>query len=234
MGTFVGARPWRTGMPWNIWKSWSECLHICSAECEHKLSAFDCSSFTSKYITIIYSVCGIIFISLPFAFYIFDLPREDWMLPLTLRIFFTNNKAHPGYALNFLVSAYAVNNLCLMLAGKFGIRTHCQFLITDFNHPFQPPIWHSCICVSTYSFNWPFARPTVMISVKHRAEHPRDSSMTICANASSSSRKYACKSLPDAYVWCTSLFPFEFADSWRIWRAFLSGKYSCNASLRFW
>lgn len=65
-----------------------------------------------------YTLCGVIFNILPFVFYAFNLPREDWMLPLTLRIFFINNKAHPGYEFTFVVSAYCVNTLCVLLAGK--------------------------------------------------------------------------------------------------------------------
>lgn len=79
---------------------------------------------TSKYITILYATCGIIFIILPFIFYAFDLPRDEWMLPLTLHVFFINSKAHPGYEITFVVSAYLVNTICLLIAGNIYNYTY--------------------------------------------------------------------------------------------------------------
>lgn len=92
----------------------------------------------SKYLTATYSICSVMFNIFPFIFYFFDLPRDDWMLPLTLRVFFVSNKSHPGYEITFLISGYLVNSICLSLAGNAQLNNapnqttyECQLSATD-------------------------------------------------------------------------------------------------------
>lgn len=114
-------RPWKMVMRWNIWKSWSEFYVISQSRRRANLlpnNFLVIFSFTSKYLTIIYISAGITFVTSPLIFYIFNLPREEWMQPITVRLFFTDRKSHPGYEINFFLSVYIINILCVLLAGN--------------------------------------------------------------------------------------------------------------------
>lgn len=76
-----------------------------------------CCSLSGKYIVLSYYSAVLSFFLTPLAFYVLNIPNSDWMLPVTLRIFFTNQKSHPGYELNFVYSACLINFFGSVLAG---------------------------------------------------------------------------------------------------------------------
>lgn len=71
----------------------------------------------AKYITLSYCLAGISFILTPLVFYALRIPNSEWMQPVTIRMFFTNNKSHPGYEINYVYSASLVNYFTFMAAG---------------------------------------------------------------------------------------------------------------------
>lgn len=200
-------------------------------------------SIASKYITIIYSICGVTFIILPFVLYVFDLRRKYWMLPLTLRIFFTNANEHPGYELNFLVSAYCVNNLCMMLAGNMRefdemLWFFLFFFLTNFDSSFSHRFdIHAFVFVRIHSVDhlqnvlsgnwWNSVRSISTSTVCPFAEMHyfiyENTHVRFEQTAYADARKY----------WSTALF-ISFPDSWKMSRKFFCGKFLCSASFRFW
>lgn len=66
-------------------------------------------SIASKAISLINSSAGLILVLFPILFRIAGIPNSEWMLPLSMRVFFTNNKAHPGYELNYLFCTYSIS-----------------------------------------------------------------------------------------------------------------------------
>lgn len=77
-----------------------------------------CCSLSGKYITLSYYSAVLSFFLTPLAYYVLNIPNSEWMLPVTIRVFFTNPKSHPGYELNFVYSTFLITFFGSVLAGE--------------------------------------------------------------------------------------------------------------------
>lgn len=89
-------------------------------------------SLASKTITIINTAAGSILVLFPILFRIIGIPNSEWMLPLTMEIFFTNNKSHPGYELNYMFCAYSISISSWVFTGTIHILWRAFFTFFSF------------------------------------------------------------------------------------------------------
>lgn len=122
------------------WQCWSILLvdievriNWCqTGECFSHFFFLRLNSLANKYITICFMSCGGSFILLPIVLYAFDIQSDKWLLPTESKIFFIDNKSHPGYELNYLFTSHLIYCVGFITTGFDLMFFHyCIFLCVE-------------------------------------------------------------------------------------------------------